>query len=196
MASSDTQFKKGHVPANKKIAVQIVCKECSSTFTVPPYRKDTAVFCSHSCKAKYNLRGERHHQWKGGKPCCSDCGVRLSTYGSRKCISHQGKKGPENYRWVEDRQLLKDDYKDRGGQLHREWSRAVKNRDGWTCKINNEDCNGKVVAHHILPWSGFPECRYEVNNGITLCHFHHPRKRNDEMNLSPYFQELVTGIAH
>jgi len=37
----------------------------------------------------------------------------------------------------------------------------------------------------------YPELRYEVNNGITLCHFHHPRKINDEMKLSPYFQELI-----
>ena len=36
-----------------------------------------------------------------------------------------------------------------------------------------------------------PKLRYEVNNGITLCHFHHPRKINDEMNLAPIFQELV-----
>jgi len=32
---------------------------------------------------------------------------------------------------------------------------------------------------------------YEVNNGITLCHFHHPRKRKDEIKLSPYFMELI-----
>lgn len=66
-----------------------------------------------------------------------------------------------------------------------------KNRDNWTCRIADNNCDGKMVAHHILPWRDFPELRYEVNNGITLCHFHHPRKRNDEMRLSPYFQELI-----
>ena len=81
--------------------------------------------------------------------------------------------------------------KNRNSSLHREWSQLVKNRDGWKCKISNNNCFGKVVAHHILPWSKFPELRYEVNNGITLCHFHHPRKRNDEMRLAPIFQELV-----
>lgn len=33
--------------------------------------------------------------------------------------------------------------------------------------------------------------RYDINNGITLCHAHHPRKRADEAKLSPYFKELV-----
>jgi len=32
---------------------------------------------------------------------------------------------------------------------------------------------------------------FEVNNGISLCHFHHPRKINDEMKLVPTFRELV-----
>lgn len=99
--------------------------------------------------------------------------------------------GRNHYLWIEDRTLLKDDHLDRGGSRHREWSRSVKNRDGWVCKISNGDCSGQVVAHHILPWRDYVELRYEVNNGITLCHFHHPRKRNDEMRLSPYFQELV-----
>ncbi len=50
---------------------------------------------------------------------------------------------------------------------------------------------GKVIAHHILGWSAYPELRYEINNGITLCHFHHPKKRIDEGRLIPIFQKLV-----
>ena len=33
--------------------------------------------------------------------------------------------------------------------------------------------------------------RYEINNGITLCHAHHPRGRAKGKQLTPYFQELV-----
>jgi len=103
-------------------------------------------------------------------------------------------RGESHYLYKKDRAKLAkysngNEY--RNSSLHREWSQLVKNRDGWKCKISNNNCFGKVVAHHILPWSKFPELRYEVNNGITLCHFHHPRKRNDEMRLAPIFQELV-----
>ena len=30
-----------------------------------------------------------------------------------------------------------------------------------------------IRAHHILPWR-IVELRYNINNGITLCQFHHP----------------------
>jgi len=107
-------------------------------------------------------------------------------------ISELGKsqKGANNYQWITDRSKLSKQ-EERNGNHHKEWSKSVKNRDGWKCKIFNNDCIGRVVAHHILPWAKFPELRYQINNGITLCRFHHPRKRIDEMKLSPYFQSLV-----
>ena len=102
--------------------------------------------------------------------------------------------GINNPRWITDRTQLKDDHKDRWGQLHRDWSRQVKNRDNWKCRIANTNCEGRVESHHILSWKEYPELRYKINNGITLCHFHHPRKRQDEINLSSYFKELVMNI--
>ena len=62
------------------------------------------------------------------------------------------------------------------------------------CKINNQDCKGNLEIHHILGYMEHPELRYEVNNGISLCQFHHPRKRSEEKRLSPYFQKLVANI--
>lgn len=81
--------------------------------------------------------------------------------------------GKDHPRWIKDRSKLKDERKDRGGQLHREWSKNVKKKDGYKCKINNKDCKGRLEAHHILRWRDYPELRYEINNGITLCHYHH-----------------------
>lgn len=75
---------------------------------------------------------------------------------------------------------------------YRSWMFAVKKRDGWKCKISNNDCDGKLEAHHILRWSEYPELRYDINNGITLCHSHHPRRREEEKRLIPTFLELVS----
>ena len=69
---------------------------------------------------------------------------------------------------------------------------AVFIRDGWKCKIQNQDCKGQLQAHHILPWRDYIELRHVVNNGIALCQAHHPRKRAEEKRLSPYFMELVS----
>ena len=105
-------------------------------------------------------------------------------------LSLLGKYGEQSRRWVSDRTRIKRDT-ERGGQLHRFWSLSVKRRDDWKCRILNSDCEGKVVAHHILGWIDFPELRYEINNGITLCHAHHPRRRAEEKRLIPFFTELV-----
>lgn len=69
--------------------------------------------------------------------------------------------------------------------------KEVKNRDSWKCKLLNEDCSGRLEAHHIVPWSESLELRYEVNNGITLCHYHHPKKRIEEQRLAHAFTEIV-----
>lgn len=84
--------------------------------------------------------------------------------------------------------------KSNNDMAYKEWRINVYRRDIFKCKMNNQDCKGRIEAHHILGWTKYPELRYEINNGITLCHFHHPRKREDEINLSPYFKELVMNV--
>lgn len=73
-----------------------------------------------------------------------------------------------------------------------EWRTKVFERDQWKCKISNSDCQGGLQAHHILPWRDYVELRYEINNGIALCHAHHPRKHAEEKRLAPIFFELVS----
>ena len=62
--------------------------------------------------------------------------------------------------------IRKDDY----GYIR--WAQEVKRRDNYACII----CNRKGVAlnsHHMNAWADFPAERYDVDNGVTLCLFHH-----------------------
>lgn len=93
--------------------------------------------------------------------------------------------GEKNGRW---RGGSNDKHK---GNEYNHWRISVYKRDSFKCKINNEDCNGKIEAHHILGWEEYPELRFNINNGITLCHFHHPRKRIDEIKLIQTLNGLV-----
>ena len=94
--------------------------------------------------------------------------------------------------WIADRsKLVKSEKKHLDGR-YREWMFGVKIRDHYKCKINNSDCKGRLESHHILNWEDYPELRYEINNGITLCHAHHPRGRAEEKRLSSYLQSLVS----
>ncbi len=101
--------------------------------------------------------------------------------------------GENNYRWVSDRTKLKRTNKqgERRTSIYVDWRKQVYTRDNFKCKINNQDCKGRLEAHHILSWKDYLELRYEINNGITLCHAHHPMKRAEEKRLIPFFQGLV-----
>jgi hypothetical protein len=97
----------------------------------------------------------------------------------------------KNPNWISDRTLLKKK-EQRNDSAYHDWRRQVWMRDDFKCKIANLDCEGRIEAHHILVWSQYPELRYKINNGITLCHAHHPRKRAEEKRLVPYFMGLVS----
>lgn len=59
----------------------------------------------------------------------------------------------------------------------KEWTRKVKERDGFKCKKCGAD--KKLVAHHIIEWEISPELRIDINNGMTLCvscHMEHHMK--------------------
>ncbi len=186
------------------------CKNCSKEFrTFPSSVKRGVKYCSHSCamvvrhregyKTSVSLRGSLNPNWTGGKPICIDCGERCSHFKAKRCgncwkLFLSNKTGERHHNWIADRTklaILSNGEEYRNSPASREWSKNVRNRDKWSCRIADINCGGRLEAHHILGWTQYPELRYEVNNGITLCHFHHPRKRNDEMRLSPYFQELV-----
>ena len=97
-------------------------------------------------------------------------------------------------RWKVDRTKIKVGERFLNDPLQKGWRKAVKDRDGWKCKISNNNCKGRLEAHHILTWKDYPELRYEVNNGITLCQAHHPRKKEDVVKLSPYFHQMVASL--
>ena len=119
--------------------------------------------------------------------------LRIKMLGNKNGIGNKGPGliGSKNPNWIIDRSKLKTDNEHQYDTQYKIWMLQVKERDNWKCRINDNDCKGKLEAHHILPWSQFPQLRYNINNGISLCHFHHPRKKNDEIKLVPVFQELV-----
>lgn len=58
-------------------------------------------------------------------------------------------------------------YRERPKKFER-WARQIKIKDGFTCQLCHET-GGKLRSHHIKAWVDYPNDRYNIKNGITLC---------------------------
>jgi hypothetical protein len=162
-------FKKGFIPWNK-----------GTKGLMPiPWNKG-----KHLSKETKNKIGEANKKYK------SFLGHKHTPETKEKMrIAKLGKTGELSNRWKGEL-CKKRDVRNDG--LYANWRYQVYRRDKHICRINNNDCFGKVEAHHILSFTHYPELRYNINNGITLCQAHHPLKRAEEKRLIPFFQGLVS----
>lgn len=51
---------------------------------------------------------------------------------------------------------------------YKDWRKSVYQRDDYICQICFKR-GGSLEAHHIKSWAKYPELRFEVHNGQTLC---------------------------
>lgn len=128
------------------------CVVCGKQF----WRKPSAIkngdckFCSRDCYFVWQKGRARSEQFK------------------EKC---KGKSGSNNPNWKggitpENKRLREsDDFAN--------WRKAVFERDGYTCQKCGAKCgngiNVTLAAHHIKPFAKYPELRFDVDNGLTLC---------------------------
>ena len=76
------------------------------------------------------------------------------------------KQGAGNYFWKGGINGENDTLRHR--REYKEWRTTVYERDNYTCQCCGSR-GGKLNAHHINQFADYPELRYDVNNGITLC---------------------------
>lgn len=59
----------------------------------------------------------------------------------------------------------------RGSLEYKIWRRAVFERDNYTCIWckRKKEVSGKLNADHIKPFAHYPELRFAIDNGRTLC---------------------------
>lgn len=127
-------------------------------------------------KKRLDISGSKNPRWSGGmvKRICLVCksefkfGFKKRIHTSKFC-SHQCRAkwyftGEKNPRWDGGIKREKRDV----SVEYRNWRSEVYERDRWKCRICGH--NGRnIVAHHIKTWKAFPDSRFIVENGITLC---------------------------
>ena len=110
-------------------------------------------------------------------------------------------RGSNNAMWKPNKSL-EDRERDRSCTQYREWRFSVYVRDNFICRrCGSHGGKRGLEAHHIQNWASNKELRYDVDNGITLCHDCHVEfhkcygKRNnsqeqiDEFLISPTRQK-------
>lgn len=152
------------------------CEQCGKKFFKDYYtsksewfgnkRRPSGVkFCSRRC---YYLSKKGKSPWNKNLK-----GVCIANEGSFKKGLVPWNKNLKGYRagelnnnWkggitpAQDRARKSLDYK--------QWRKAVLKKDNYVCR----DCGkrgGRLQAHHLKPFSLYPELRFSVENGIALC---------------------------
>lgn len=64
--------------------------------------------------------------------------------------------------------VSKDNYRLRRTVKYREFRNSVYKRDNYTCQKCNQR-GGRLQVHHIKSWANYPELRFSIDNGQTLC---------------------------
>jgi hypothetical protein len=159
------------------------CKYCGKEYL--GYGK---LYCSRSCRAKDTGVGNGIKTGKFVK--CEICGKKIwrkgylikklvKFYCSEKCLGKaNGERlkglsrtntwmiGIKNWAWKGG--VTPENMRIRKSIDIREWRKSVFARDNWTC----QECGqrgGELQADHIKPFSLFPEERFNLDNGRTLC---------------------------
>lgn len=94
-------------------------------------------------------------------------GTRNVTWGDKISASLLGKYvGEQSPNWRGGRTSLVQ--KLRMSHEYKEWRIAVFKRDDYTCVLCGQH-GGELQADHIKPFASYPELRFEITNGRTLC---------------------------
>lgn len=154
-------FKKGYIPWNKGgESIVKKCLVCSEDFEVFYYRKD-AKYCSFVCSGRSGKGRKRTKE--------AIENISMAKQGENNPMWGVG--GEEHYNWKGG--ITPETKKIRNSFEYKQWRSKVFERDNYTClECGIKNGSGKTVilnADHIKPFALFPNLRFEILNGRTLC---------------------------
>lgn len=139
------------------------CLTCQKEFYAKPFqiKIGRAKYCSRECGK--DATNKKISESNSGK---------VRTPEMRKAVSEAKIRSPLTLRGVMNPAwrggVTSENSKIRHSIEYRLWREAVFARDNWTCKT----ClirGGILNADHIKPFALFPELRFAIDNGRTLC---------------------------
>jgi len=122
------------------------------------------------CEKKLWRTPSRIRKWDC-KFCSRDCYFVWQKWKTKIVRNPYPKKGSNNPNWKWG--VATENIIIRRSNEYAMWRESVFKRDDWTCRKcsarSKKDCFIKIEAHHIKPFATFPELRFSIDNGMTLC---------------------------
>jgi len=157
MKNNKGQFEKGNVPWNTGLKLG---KNPAHSLRMKgkKHTKETKQKMSKIMKEKGNRPPTQWgHKYNLG---------RKHTEETKKKMSEKFK-GEKCYRWKGG--ITPINRSIRNSLEYRLWRTAVFERDNFTCVWCGDSRGGNLEADHIKPFAQYPELRFAIDNGRTLC---------------------------
>lgn len=146
------------------------CLCCDNIFSgsLSNYKYINKRFCSIKCASIYRAQNETNEQKiiKGDKISKSKTGKSFTKSIEARKAQSDRLKGDKSHFWkggiTKDSKIIRSSYD------YKSWRESVFERDNHTCQLCNTR-GGVLNADHIKPFAYFPELRFDINNGRTLC---------------------------
>jgi hypothetical protein len=163
----NTQFQKGNIPWNKTAGIHINCGSCGVDMRIEPNQVGRKKFCSKDCSYKNRiLKGLFEKGHVDLVPKESRGHTEETKQKIKLTLRSVVKRGESHPLWQGGKRTERK--KAMATFEYRDWRTAVFTRDNYTCVCCNVR-GGYIEADHIKPWCAYPDLRYDINNGRTLC---------------------------
>jgi DNA-directed RNA polymerase subunit M/transcription elongation factor TFIIS len=128
------------------------------------------IFCSRKCSTlwlnKNDNPSKKDHVRKLASERAKKKGVKQLHTKSAHEKQRQSIMGEKHWNWQGGKTSIQK--KIRNSYEMKLWRNSVFKRDNWTCVLCFK-VGGILNADHIKTFSSFPELRFEISNGRTLC---------------------------